>query len=268
VIEAAPILDTAECARFLQFWMEVTDAPHVTLVSIVPDGNTTTCTFARGDLEAAKPWIAEHQEDGHNIYFQPNETLPGCDKKPAKIDMVAALCRFADNDPLDFEFPLAEERDRLAKLVANLGADLEFRPTAVIDSGNGMQPLWAVAREVLSPKAIARIESETKAIENALGAGGTHNIDRLLRLPGTLNFPNKKKRDLGRAVSRARLIFSAPNLYTADQAAGLARHLCARLAGTCLVRPKGLSPNNGFSRLVVLKRSCSSSPHENRRVGC
>jgi hypothetical protein len=32
--------------------------------------------------------------------------------------------------------------------------------------------------------------------------------------------------------------------------------------------PKGLSPNNGFSRLVVLKRSCSSSPHENRRVGC
>ena len=31
---------------------------------------------------------------------------------------------------------------------------------------------------------------------------------------------------------------------------------------------KGLSPNNGFSRPVVLERTCSSSPHENRRVGC
>ena len=236
--EAAPTLDTAECVLFLQFWMEVTDAPHVTLVSIVPDGKTETSTFGRGDLDAAKSWVAERQGAGCNIYFEPNETRPGCNNKPAKTDMMAALGRFGDIDPLDDQFPLADERDRLARLVANLAADPNFPPTAIIDTGNGMQPLWTVAREVLSPKAIARIENETKAIENALGAGGTHNIDRLLRLPGTLNFPNKKKRNLGRGVSRARLIFSAPNLCTADQAAGLGAHLSARLAGTGLVRAK------------------------------
>jgi hypothetical protein len=218
--------------------MDVTDAPHVTLIGIIPDGNTTTCTFERGDLDATNSWIAEHQQDGRNIYFQPNETRPGCNNKPAKVDMMAALCRFGGIDPLDNQFPLADERERLAQLTAYLVADPDFPPAAVIDSGNGMQPLWAVAREVLSQKAIARIESETRAIENALGAGGTHNIDRLLRVPGTLNFPNHKKRDLNRGVSRARLIFSAPNMYSTDQAAGLAAHLSARLDGKGLVRPR------------------------------
>ena len=198
----------------MQFWMEVTNAPHITLTSIIPDGKTATRTFGRGGLDAAATWIAAEQADGHNLYFQPNETMPGCNKKPAKSDMMAALCRFVDIDPLDDQFSLPEERERLAGLAAHLVADSSYPLTAIIDSGNGLQPIWAVVREVLSPKGIARIEKETKAIEDALGAGGTHNIDRLLRLPGTVNYPNLKKRRLGRGVCRARLIFNAPNLYT------------------------------------------------------
>ena len=73
--------DTSECAQFIQLWMEVTEAPHVTLVSIVPDGLTTTCTFERGDPEAAKSWIAQRQINDSNVYFQPNETLPRLQQK-------------------------------------------------------------------------------------------------------------------------------------------------------------------------------------------
>ena len=239
------IPDIEECCQFLQLWMEVTGAPHITLTSIVPDGKTATSTFGHDGLDAAAIWIAAGQADGRNLYFQPNETMPACDKKPAKLDMMAALCRFADIDPLDDQFSLAEERERLAGLAAQLVADPSHPPTVIIDSGNGVQPIWAVVREVLSPKGIARIEKETKAIEDALGAGGTHNIDRLLRLPGTVNFPNAKKRDLGRGVSRARLIFKAPNLYTIEQAAGLAPHLTAMLADRGLVRPKSARPDKG-----------------------
>ena len=96
--------------------------------------------------------------------------------------------------------------------------------------------LWAVTREPLTDAVIDRAERETKAIEGALGAGGTHNVDRLLRLPGTFNFPNAKKRALKREISRARLLFNAPTLYSPLEAEGLARHLTTTLAETDLVR--------------------------------
>jgi AAA domain len=235
----APIPSVAECIQFMRFWTGVTEAPHITLIAIAPDFPIIVArTFSPDDADAASEWIGYQQRAERNIYFQPNETPPGCRHKPAKHDMVAALCRFADIDPDDENYPLAEERDRLARLAARLSADPTAAPTAIIDSGNGLQSIWAVTREQLDDAATAKVETETQAVEAALGAGGTHNIDRLLRLPGTVNYPNGKKRRLGRGVSRARLIFSAPNLYQPSQAANLAAHLAAQLADTGFVRPK------------------------------
>ena len=176
----APIPGLAECVQFMRFWTDVTEAPHVTLIAIAPDLPIIVArTFAHGDLDAGSQWIAEQQTAERNVYFQPNETAPRCNHKPAKADMVAALCRFADVDPLDKQFPLADERNRLAQLADFLRRDPEAAPTAIIDSGNGIQVLWAVTREMLPPEAVLRVEAETQAIEAALGAGGTHNIDRL-----------------------------------------------------------------------------------------
>jgi hypothetical protein len=101
-----------------------------------------------------------------------------------------------------------------------------------------MQPLWATAREPLDEWVEFRVEAEIKAIEAELGARGTHNIDRLLRLPGTVNFPNAAKRSRGRGVSCARLLFAAANLYQPGETAALATHLTELFAGTELVRPK------------------------------
>src|ERR1700739_2676959 len=105
-----------------------------------------------------------------------------------------------------------------------------------MDSGNGLQPIWAVVRESLDDAAIERVENETKALEGALGAGGTHNVDRLLRLPGTINFPNASKRAKGRGTSRARLLFSSPRIYRRHQAPALAKHIEASVADTDLIR--------------------------------
>jgi hypothetical protein len=234
---AAPALDLAECERFADFWCDTTGAPHITLTAIVPDGHTNTTTFRRG-TSTLRGWIAARQQEGAGIYFQPNETPSGCTRKPAKDKMIAALCRHADIDPDDENHPLAEERDRLARLAALLRDDPEMPPTVIIDSGNGLQPLWAVAREPLNaPEALARVEAENKAVEAALGAVGTHDVSRLLRLPGTVNFPNRKKQARGRGATQARLLHAAPTRYTAADAARLGAHLAALVAGTGLVRP-------------------------------
>jgi putative DNA primase/helicase len=236
-----PTLNTAECGQFLAFWMGVTDTPHMTLVAIIPDGKTTARTFAQGD-DHALTWTETMQNNGCNIYFQPNETRADCGTKPSKEKIVAALCRFADIDPVDEEFPYADERDRLARLAAHLIADPACAPTAIIDSGNGIQPLWAVTREPLTAEIITRTEAETRTIEASLGAGGTHNIDRLLRLPGTVNFPNAKKLKAGRGASRARLIHCRPNVCTGQEAGILGAYLGAYVADTGLVRPKPVKP--------------------------
>jgi hypothetical protein len=238
-MNADPIPDPAECERFIRFWMEVTDTHHVTLVAIFPDSQSVHAkTFTDGALESACNWIVDRQRSGRNIYFQPNETPPDCARKPRKADMVAITCRFADIDPDDEHHQMADERDRLGRLAEHLSRDRAAAPTAIIDSGNGIQPIWAVMREPLDQVVLSRVEAETRAIEATLGAGGTHNIDRLLRLPGTVNFPNAAKRNRGRGVSRARLLFTAANLYQPGEAATLATHLTELLAGTGLVRPK------------------------------
>jgi hypothetical protein len=72
--------------------------------------------------------------------------------------MVAALCRFADIEPADEHFPFADERVRLSRFAMQLAADADFPPAVIIDSGNGIQPLWVIERETLSPTVISRVD--------------------------------------------------------------------------------------------------------------
>jgi hypothetical protein len=129
------------------------------LTAILPDGPTTAATFMPADTI----WIAHHQGAGRNVYFEVNETPARCAKKLTKDMMLAALCRHADIDPHeDDERPYLEERDRLHKLAAVLHADPVMPPTAILDSGNGIQPLRAVARQKLTPEIIESTEAENQ----------------------------------------------------------------------------------------------------------
>ena len=92
------------------------------------------------------------------------------------------------------------------------------------DSGNGIQLLWRLAvpiilgepalgpqgNSIYSPKEQTKIddaEARNAAVMVKLNAKtGTQNIDRILRLPGTTNLPNDKKRRGGRTVCQAKLI--------------------------------------------------------------
>ncbi len=188
------------------------------------------------DPTLAVAWIETQQ--GRNVYFEPNETQRGCARKPTKGAIVAAMARHVDIDPCDGEFPFAEERGRLLKLAAVLAAAPDAAPTFIINSGNGIQCLWITHRKSNSAAVTERVESENAAIAAALGGDAVFNIDRMLRLPGTLNIPGATKLARGRQVARAHVLSNNDRrIYTDDEAATLGARLERLVAGTGLVRP-------------------------------
>ena len=230
-------LDTSECEAFARLWFAATGTRHITLTAIpAAGGSTTTMTFAVGAMDALRRWVERQQGRMCNVYFQPNETHPDCRKKPSKNEMIAVLCRHADVDPMDDLYLYAEERERLHQVAEFLHKDEAAPPTFLLDSGNGIYPLRVVSRQLLTPEVLSAVEAENQEVEAAVGAAGTLNIDRLLRLPGTLNFPNAKKQKLGRGVTRARVLHHSDKTYTVEQASGLGAHLQKLLPATGLVR--------------------------------
>ena len=184
-------MSESEAANFLQSIRP--NEPWV-LVAITLDGPTETIT-ARSPAEVDAFVSANNGK--RNLYYQVNPTKTAMTKKPAKADIAAVEYLFTDLDPEDNETTDAAKA-RYRKRIATF----EQTPTAIVDSGNGIQALWKLSTRIElngSPEQIADIESRTKALTLRLGGkAGTQNIDRLLRLPGTTNLPNAKKRKAGR----------------------------------------------------------------------
>ena len=188
------------------------------LTAIIPNGATTTIT-AR-DANEVREFIRANDGE-QNLYFSVNPTRRAMRSKAAKTDIAAIEFLFADLDPRDDESPEAAKRRYLE-------AFKEPKPAAVIDSGNGIQGLWRLAEPIelaepvlvadqkrkteraFSPKTaaiIADVEARTAALMRRLGSVvGTQNIDRIFRLPGTINLPNKAKLEKGRVACPTKLI--------------------------------------------------------------
>jgi predicted P-loop ATPase len=151
-----------------------------------------------------------------NLYYSVNPTRRPMTSKAAKVDIAAIEYAFGDLDPNDDESVEAAK----TRYVAALGDD----GSAVLDSGNGIQVLWKLKAPIVlgepikngkdelefSPEDQAKIddvEARTKARMEALGAkAGTQNIDRILRLPNTINLPNAKKHKNGRVECLTKLL--------------------------------------------------------------
>jgi hypothetical protein len=146
--------------------------------------------------------------------------------KAAKVDIAAIEYALGDFDPNDGE----SVEDAKARYLAALGDDA----SAIVDSGNGVQALWKLEDPIVlgepikndedelefSPEDKAKIEdveARIKARMEALGAkAGTQNIDRILRLPSTINLPNAKKLRDGRLPCQTRLLRFNNTTYDLD----------------------------------------------------
>jgi hypothetical protein len=178
------------------------------LTAIEPDKRSDgsvgidTATFYPSSPERVRAFLQEYAL--RNIYWSANRPMYDISKKAEKVDIAAAHFLHVDVDPRAGE-DLARERDRILALIEKPPPPIP-RPTCVIFSGGGYQALWRLEEPFDISGDLVRaeeLESYNRQLEWAFGADACHNVDRILRLAGTVNYPNKKKRDKGRTIERA-----------------------------------------------------------------
>ena len=188
--------------QFLDQWEP--DGPWL-LTAIHPDSRAIE-TQRFDDPTLMRSWLERHQGQ-RNIYFSVNRVRPGINGRAKKEDIAAALAQHVDLDP-----PKDAQQPDLAAAQATLLDKLtayEPPPSVIIFSGGGYQGFWLFDEPVVTTEAsqIADIEARNLAIAQQLGADHCHNIDRIMRLPGTINLPDARKRALGRTAVAAELVF-------------------------------------------------------------
>lgn len=182
----------------------------IVLTSIIPDGKATTKTFAPSQTELVGRFI-ESKNENENIYFSVNPVKHRVSKKTKKTDIKELAWLHVDIDPdksMDLEEARAQIKNKLDRS--------PLKPTVIIDSGNGYQAFWKLNTPILVNKNIQELENQNKRLENYFQADSCHNIDRIMRVPGTMNYPNKKKRQAGRKISEAKIVYFGGESYPLD----------------------------------------------------
>jgi Primase C terminal 2 (PriCT-2) len=201
--------DTVDAAiRFLRRFHPST---HWALVTLGPGDDETgpARTFDPTEEEAARRFI-ESQQGKRNIYFAVNCVDAKLTKKAKKKDIAEVHWLHVDadlNKALNWSDPDAVAAER-ARVLAQL-RDYSPPPTAIVWSGGGYQGFWRLSEVIVvngNKTLMAPIERRILHIEEAFSADACHNVDRVMRVPGTLNVLGRTKLRAGRTPALAELV--------------------------------------------------------------
>ncbi len=186
------------------------------LTSIAPDKKgIETRTFQSSNAKAMEKWI-DGWNGKRNMYFSVNPPTRDLTKKAERTD-IASLCYLhVDVDPRAGE-DLASEQERARLLCTEKLPEGVPDATFVIYSGGGYQAFWKLEQPIEINGDLETAEDlklYNIQLERLFGADNCHNIDRIMRLPGTVNIPDEKKRKKGRVEVLATLVEENPkNVY-------------------------------------------------------
>lgn len=187
-----PVGNTDLAIDFLERWHG--SDPRV-VITIHPETKATNRRDFAPDAVGNLRQFIDAAQGRLNVYYVANACAPG-DTSPTKEEMRAGRALYVDLDAKNgLTLEEAEERCR----------GFEPAPTHLIFSGGGYQALWRMV-PITDLGWADRIEATNKAIERAAGGDNCHNANRLLRLPGTINVPDAKKRERGRVPTLARIV--------------------------------------------------------------
>lgn len=181
------------------------------LTGISTDKKTIkTASFMPGGEVKLAAWLGENVGK-LNIYFHVNRPMGELRKKAEKTDIDALHYLHVDIDPRAGE-DIQEERERALNILRAANP----APTIIIDSGGGFQAFWKLEEPVPLRGDLAAAEAAERYnihLERLYGADNCHNVDRIMRLPGTINLPDAKKLKKGRTEALAQLVEFNDNVY-------------------------------------------------------
>ncbi len=165
--------------------------------------------------------------------------------KATKEDVGSVGWLWVDLDPRPGE-ELEPERARILALLTNKLPKGVPPPSVIIDSGRGFWALWRLREAVVMPPADdpawdaarAVVEDRNRGLELAFGADRCHNMERVMRLPGTVN--RKPGGRLARVVQADDTVFDLTAFPAVpDPAAGRAVGVAGRAAPVAVAGPVG-----------------------------
>ncbi len=183
------------------------DLGQIHLVAITPDGPITGRDFGT-DSATALAWAETENAKGRNLHWTVNRVRAGVHDKPSKADVVEPRFLHVDSDPPKDGSPW----DKSA-IIAALLCD-PISPSLIIDSGNGIQAFYPLSELIIDH---ALVERANRALAAKYSGDKCHSIDHLMRLPGSINWPNKKKQELGRIPALASTIIRETGRYLDTQ---------------------------------------------------
>jgi hypothetical protein len=151
------------------------------------------------DTREVLGWLEYHRK--RNLYYSVNEPIVAAydSKKLRKSDIRAAHYLHVDIDPRAGE-DLEAEQTRIAARVAGY----RVKPTLVVFSGGGYNVLWKLDRPVPIADGVSIDESVLRASDferynwqlelDFDTPDHCRDVCRILRLPGTINYPTEEKR--------------------------------------------------------------------------
>lgn len=187
-----------------------------TLGAIATDRKAVTFRTFRDEQEAYT--FVEQENGSRNLYFLVNDPTHDINTKPSKTDIKQApwLHVDVDSSATDAE---GLERDLdmlLPQLTTKLPKGIP-QPTITLFSGNGYWAFWKLDEPFLiegTETNWEEFELYNKRLEQVFGGDHCFNVDRIARLPGTINIPNPQKRKKGRVEVEAKVLdFNPSRVY-------------------------------------------------------
>lgn len=203
--------------RFLKWWLP--QGPWC-LAAIHPEQQRDKKNYLKAQVfwpadgdEAVLKWLNTHSD--HNLYYTANlakSEISGS-TRPSREELAALVCLHADIDPRTGE-NVAEEQKRILTLLSEPRPRDLPPPTAIVFTGGGYQALWKLKKPVAitdgrHAEDLARYNLQ---IRNLLEGDSAQDVSRILRLPGSVNWPGKLKREKkGRVPALATVIVCEPS---------------------------------------------------------
>lgn len=196
-------LDNKKAINFLKQFRK--NGVH-NIVSIDPVTDTVvgiTREVGHADLDS----FIERHNGKTNLYYSVNEPMSNApDDKLTKKHIKSINAVWLDADPRK-DKPFDDERARLKEFAEQLKND-KNPPTYIIDSGGGIQAFWLFDKPLdATPENITMAESLSRGLAEQYGTDYVQNVDRIMRVPFTVNIPSAKKK--GRTRTKAKIVHAS-----------------------------------------------------------